>query len=266
MSQDSSIGIATGYGLDDWGVRVRVPVGSRIFSSPRPDRLWGPPSFLHNGYRGLFPRRWSGQGVKLATHLQLVPRSKKRGSLHPLPHTSLFWEYRVVCIKHEIYRGVITHQAKVALPESAVWKKALQWSNVYLSRRRCINACLPLYCCQHCKSYPYTAANIVNPEVWMFVSVCILSEQINAGLFFWYNKFIRAGFDFAFLKWASFFFSLGDWNFQWKILSLLVLCSYWNTKIPSKVTVSKLRFLPTILLKILSNSIFSSRFEKHCSN
>jgi hypothetical protein len=36
------VGIATGYGLDDRGVGVRVPVGSRIFSSPRcPDRLWG---------------------------------------------------------------------------------------------------------------------------------------------------------------------------------------------------------------------------------
>jgi hypothetical protein len=35
----------TGYVLDDRGVEVRVPVGSRIFSSPhRPDRFWGPPS------------------------------------------------------------------------------------------------------------------------------------------------------------------------------------------------------------------------------
>jgi hypothetical protein len=48
--------LATGYGLDDRGVGVRVPVGSRIFSSPRrPDRLWGPISLLTNGYRGLFP-------------------------------------------------------------------------------------------------------------------------------------------------------------------------------------------------------------------
>jgi hypothetical protein len=39
-SQDSAVGIATGYGLDDRGVGVRVPVGSRIFSSPRrPDQL-----------------------------------------------------------------------------------------------------------------------------------------------------------------------------------------------------------------------------------
>jgi hypothetical protein len=47
MSRDNSVGIATGYGLDDRGVGVRVPVGSRIFSSPRrSDLLWGPPNLL----------------------------------------------------------------------------------------------------------------------------------------------------------------------------------------------------------------------------
>jgi hypothetical protein len=30
-----TVGIATDYGLDDQGVGVRVPLGSRIFSSPR---------------------------------------------------------------------------------------------------------------------------------------------------------------------------------------------------------------------------------------
>jgi hypothetical protein len=43
--------------LDDGGVDVRFPVGSRIFSFPqRPDRLWGPPNLLSNAYRGFFPR------------------------------------------------------------------------------------------------------------------------------------------------------------------------------------------------------------------
>jgi hypothetical protein len=56
-SRDSAIGIATGRGLEHREVGVRVPVGSRIFSSPRhPDRLLGPSKLLSNGYRGLFPR------------------------------------------------------------------------------------------------------------------------------------------------------------------------------------------------------------------
>jgi hypothetical protein len=40
VSQDSLVGVATVYALEDREVGVRVPVESRIFSSPRrPDRL-----------------------------------------------------------------------------------------------------------------------------------------------------------------------------------------------------------------------------------
>jgi hypothetical protein len=36
-------GIVTAYWLDDRGIGVRVPIGSRIFTSPyRQDWLWGP--------------------------------------------------------------------------------------------------------------------------------------------------------------------------------------------------------------------------------
>jgi hypothetical protein len=56
-SQDSAVGIATGYRLDGRGVGVLVPVGVRFFSSARhPDWFWGQHSLLSSGYWGLFPR------------------------------------------------------------------------------------------------------------------------------------------------------------------------------------------------------------------
>jgi hypothetical protein len=57
VSRNSVVGTATGYELDNRVVGVRVPVHSRIFSSPRrPDRLWGSSNILPNEYQGLFPQ------------------------------------------------------------------------------------------------------------------------------------------------------------------------------------------------------------------
>ena len=53
--QDSSVVITTRYELDGPGIESRW---SRDFS-PTPDRPWGPPSLLYNGY-GVYP------GVKAA--------------------------------------------------------------------------------------------------------------------------------------------------------------------------------------------------------
>jgi hypothetical protein len=51
----SSVGKPTGYVLGDLGEGIRVPVESRIFTSPNGlGRLWGPPNLLSNGYRGHF--------------------------------------------------------------------------------------------------------------------------------------------------------------------------------------------------------------------
>jgi hypothetical protein len=39
------------YGLDNQGFGFRVPLGTKILTFPcRPDRLWGPPNLLSNGY------------------------------------------------------------------------------------------------------------------------------------------------------------------------------------------------------------------------
>jgi hypothetical protein len=81
-SRDSTVGIATGYGLDDRGIGVRVLVKSRISSPPRrPDRFWGPPSLLPITYRGLFPGGLSVLGVKLTSHLHLY-RGKESVDLY----------------------------------------------------------------------------------------------------------------------------------------------------------------------------------------
>jgi hypothetical protein len=54
-SQDNVVDIATGYGLDDRGFGVRVPVSLRIFSFPRrPDRVCGPPILYPMGTGGSF--------------------------------------------------------------------------------------------------------------------------------------------------------------------------------------------------------------------
>ena len=45
--------IPYGLGLNGWMVRGSNPCGGDIFCT-RPDRPWGTPSLLYNGYPGLF--------------------------------------------------------------------------------------------------------------------------------------------------------------------------------------------------------------------
>jgi hypothetical protein len=50
LSLIHAVGMAIGYGLDDLGVGVRVPIGSRILTSP-----CRPLSLVSNVYRWLLP-------------------------------------------------------------------------------------------------------------------------------------------------------------------------------------------------------------------
>jgi hypothetical protein len=75
----SSVGIATGYGLD--GPGDRIPVGAR-FSAPVQTGPRAHPAFCTMG-TGSFPGVESGGGVTLTPHPLLVPRSKNRVELYP---------------------------------------------------------------------------------------------------------------------------------------------------------------------------------------
>jgi hypothetical protein len=57
-SRDSSGSIVSDYELDYLAIGVRFPAETNDFSSNLlcPDRFWGPPSLLYNGYRESFPR------------------------------------------------------------------------------------------------------------------------------------------------------------------------------------------------------------------
>ena len=67
----SVVCIAIGYGLGGPGIESRW--GGEIFRTC-PDRPWGPPSLLYNGYR-VFPGVKSGPVVTMTPHPLLVPWS-----------------------------------------------------------------------------------------------------------------------------------------------------------------------------------------------
>jgi hypothetical protein len=86
----SSVGIATGYGLD--GPGYRIPVGAR-FSAPVQTGPVAHPASCKMG-TGSVPGVESGRGVTLTPHRVLVPRSKNRVRVIPLLSPRTFVAYK----------------------------------------------------------------------------------------------------------------------------------------------------------------------------
>ena len=90
-SRGSVVSIATRYGLEGPGIESRWGEIFRTY----PDRLWGLPSLLYDGYR-VFPEGKGGRGVMLTTHPLLVPRLRKSWAIPPLTPwvlLGLLWAY-----------------------------------------------------------------------------------------------------------------------------------------------------------------------------
>jgi hypothetical protein len=51
-----------------------------------PETLLASPTFVFNGYRGLFPRGYSVRGARLIPHLHIVTRLGMSGAMPLLPH------------------------------------------------------------------------------------------------------------------------------------------------------------------------------------
>jgi len=76
----------------------RIPVGGEVFRTC-PDRPWGPPSLLYNGYR-LFPGGEERPGRAADLSPLLVPRSRKSIAMPLLP----IWAVRPV---QSLYNGAL---------------------------------------------------------------------------------------------------------------------------------------------------------------
>jgi hypothetical protein len=101
-SRDSAVCIATGYELDDQWDWVLVPLRARIFFFLLIFQTGAGPHSASSsmGIAGSFPGV-TGRGMKLTIHLQLVPRPRKRGSVHPLPSYrdfTFYLSFHTICV------------------------------------------------------------------------------------------------------------------------------------------------------------------------
>jgi hypothetical protein len=78
-------GIALGYGLDDRGVRVPVRAGNFSLHHRVQNCSWTHPASYPMGTTDSFPKAILAEGVKLTTHLHLVPKKRMHGAIPPLP-------------------------------------------------------------------------------------------------------------------------------------------------------------------------------------
>jgi hypothetical protein len=123
----------------------------QVFSTPqRSDRLSGPPSLHSNGYWGLFPRRKSGRGVKLTTHLHIVPRSRMAELYLHFECVLMAWclinqAQGQLYLKRQIISSASVHVTKLewlrSIGDVKFWKPCSRPSEVFVLLAHCVLQC-----------------------------------------------------------------------------------------------------------------------------
>jgi hypothetical protein len=113
ICRDSSVGIATCYGLDGSGIESRW---GKIFHA-RPYRPWGPPSLLYDGYRVTFPGvKRPGRGVDNPPPSSTKVKERVELYIYSLPGPSwhvLGWTAPLpLCSFHDCISHCYSNQSK----------------------------------------------------------------------------------------------------------------------------------------------------------
>jgi hypothetical protein len=112
----------TGYGLEDRGIGVRVPVETKMFTSPcRPDWLCGSPNLLANGYQGvLLPRiKWQ---MREANHPSPTSVQVMKTWIYTsTPHTPSWRSAKLVKHRCNVIFYLSQETLLLCLPESVPW-------------------------------------------------------------------------------------------------------------------------------------------------
>jgi hypothetical protein len=136
QSRDSSVGMALGYGLDDRGPRVRFPAGTGNFSLQHrvQNGSGAHPASCPLGTRGSFPGG-KAAGAWSWPHLHLVPRSRMRGAILPLPQYA-FMAWCWLKAQGQLYLTLpllsLLHQDRICRYEllgcRVLWSPCFKWA------------------------------------------------------------------------------------------------------------------------------------------
>jgi hypothetical protein len=134
------------YELDNRGVGVRVPVGARIFTSPRrPHRLCGPPSFLFNWYSsGMEPAIWPrSRTSESRKHQEFSLLSSSRPAMGPTQ--PIQWVLGALSLVVNRPRREADHSPPTSTEVKKTWIHYPTRLHCIMHNQLCIRATLRLY-------------------------------------------------------------------------------------------------------------------------